>query len=92
MNNEIKFKNLEELYKRILPALKSKVKELNNKGYTYIHEEDVWNYLRTYKWLNSSFLDLGTMVNDCFNINDKELNNFVLKELNKYHREYKQEG
>ena len=46
MNNEIKFKSLAELYERILPALKSKTREIHKKGMDYIHEEDIWNYLK----------------------------------------------
>ena len=30
---EIEFETQEELYKRVLPALRSKVRELKNKGY-----------------------------------------------------------
>ena len=55
MNNEIKFKSLNELYERIRPALKSKVRELKKKGYDYIHEEDIWNYLKNYKFKRKIF-------------------------------------
>lgn len=90
MNNEIKFKSLQELYERILPALKSKTKELHKKGMDYIHEEDIWNYLKTYKWTSSRSLDLGDMVNDIFNIEERELDSFVKNELKNYRRNIKQ--
>ena len=90
MNNEIKFKSLQELYERILPALKSKTREIHKKGMDYIHEEDIWNYLKTYKWTSSRSLDLGDMVNDIFNIEKRELDSFVKNELKNYRRNVKQ--
>ncbi len=90
MNSEIKFKSLAELYERILPALKSKTREIHKKGMDYIHEEDIWNYLKNYKWTTSHSLDLGDMVNDIFNVELNELDNFVKSELKNYHREIKQ--
>ena len=90
MNNEIKVKSLQELYERILPALKSKTREIHKKGMDYIHEEDIWNYLKTYKWTSSRSLDLGDMVNDIFNIEERELDSFVKNELKNYRRNVKQ--
>ena len=87
MNNEIKFKNLAELYERILPALKSRAKEIHKKGMNYIHEEDIWNYLKNYKWTSSRSLDLGDMVNDIFNIEESELDSYVKNELKNYRRD-----
>ena len=46
LNNEIKFKSLAELYERLLPALRSKAREIHKKGMDYIGEEDIWNYLK----------------------------------------------
>ena len=86
MNNEIKFKSLNELYERIRPALKSKVRELKKKGYDYIHEEDIWNYLKNYKWTSSNSLDLGDMVNDIFNVEINELDHYVKSSFKNYHR------
>ena len=91
MDKEIKFKSLEELYNRILPALKSKTRELNKKGLTYIHEEDIWNYLKNYRWNSSKDLDLGSMVNDIFNIDNKELDEYVRDEIKNYRRAINQE-
>lgn len=90
MYNEIKFKNLTELYERILPALKSKTKEIHKKNMNYIHEEDIWNYLKDYKWANTRALDLGDMVNDIFNVEINELDNYVKNALKNYHREINQ--
>ena len=91
MNSDIRFKSLEDLYKRVRPALESKVGEINKKGYKYIHEEDIWNYLKTYKWTSSRDLDLWDIVNDIFNVDISSLNAFVQDELNEYHRSIKEE-
>jgi hypothetical protein len=86
MNNDIKFKSLTDLYVRILPALRSRTKELHRKGFLYVHEEDIWNFLKEFRWGNSSNLDLGSMVNDIFNINESEIDAYVKEELRKSHR------
>ena len=85
MNEEIKFNSLPDLYKRILPALRSKKKELKLKGLTYIREEDIWNFLKDFKWSGSRDLDLGTIVNDIFDINENQLNEYVKEEIVKHH-------
>ena len=77
--NDIKFKTLEDLYIRILPALKTKVHELQKLHYNYIKEEDIWNYLRITKWTSSYDLDLSIMVNDILNIDLKELENYMFE-------------
>lgn len=82
MNSDIKFRNLEDLYIRILPALKSRVNELKKLNYNYIKEEDIWNYLRINKWSNTSNLDLSIMVNDIFNFDLKELNEYIINNRN----------
>ncbi len=79
--DELKFKSLEDLYNRIFPALRSKALELKLKGYKYIHEEDIWDYLKTYKWTTSRDLDLGSMVNDIFGVNIEVLNEFVVDRI-----------
>ncbi|MCI8670773.1 MAG: hypothetical protein HFI36_01905 [Bacilli bacterium] len=91
MNNDIKFKNLNDLYNRILPALRSKTKEIKKEGLKYIHEEDIWNFLKKYKWTSSRDLDLGSMVNDIFDVNILELDNFVRDEIKHYRRKIDKE-
>lgn len=79
--NDIKFKSLEELYKRILPALKSKKRELYKKGLHYVYEEDIWNYLKNKRWNSSMNLDLGSMVNDIFNVQEREIKEYIEAEF-----------
>lgn len=87
MDEEVKFRSLPELYKRILPALKSKKRELKLKGFNYIYEEDIWNFLKNFKWAGARNLDLGTIINDVFNVNEDQLNEYVKEEIMKHHRE-----
>ena len=47
MNTE--FTTLEQLYERLKPALRTKMREMRSLGYVYIREEDIWNYLRIFK-------------------------------------------
>ena len=53
-----------------MPALRLKKEEINNKNIT---EEDIWNYLKETKWINSNNLSLSDMVNDILKL---EMNNF----------------
>lgn len=76
--NDIKFKSLEELYKRLIPAFNVKINDLRRNNIKNIHSEDLWNYLRKNSWNNSTNLSLGEMVNDILNLSDKEIVNYVL--------------
>ena len=66
MENE--FKSLDELYKRLTPALISRCDEFRRLGYKDIKEIDIWNYLTNHKWKMSVDLTINDMVNDIFNV------------------------
>ncbi len=74
--NDFKFKSLEELYKKVLPALRTKVAELKRVNITYINEEDVWNYLKLNKWSKNKNLTLAEMVNDILWVSNLELQKY----------------
>ena len=42
----MEFNSINELRERLMPALRSKLKELHSCGYKYIGIDDIWNYLR----------------------------------------------
>ena len=84
--NELKFKSLNELYERLMPALRSKKKELNMKSLNYIHEEDIWNYLKLYVWKHNVNLTLDKMVDDILNTNNIDFDNYMKKQIANYHR------
>lgn len=80
--DDIVFESLEELYKRVKPALMTKKGEMRRCGYTYIKEEDIWNYLKEVKWRNSKNLSLYDMTNDILNTDDEIIDSYLRKKLN----------
>lgn len=80
---DIEFNSANELYERLKPALKSKIAELKRDGYTYLTEEDVWNYLKEKKWQNSKNLALNEMVSDIFNSDNSIIDDYFKGKLNK---------
>lgn len=83
------FSSIEELYKRVTPALNSKVKDLTRVGVTYVQKADVWNYLKNNIWCKKSNLSLGEVVNDIMTVSNGELETYVqsLMSKNKRNRE-----
>ena len=91
MSNTIEFKNVTELYKRVEPALYSKVKELKGLGYKYINEKDVWNYLVTYNWKNKRDLQLSDLISDILYCDNNKLNDYVSNEKNNTNKDIDEE-
>ena len=79
---DIEFGSLEELYKRLKPALSTKVNEMHRKGFTYIKTEDVWNYFKEIKWKKSIDLNLYQMVSDLINTEDVLIDDYLKDKLN----------
>lgn len=79
---EIKFHSLDELYKRLKPALFTKREEMRRNGYVYIKEEDIWNYLKEIKWKNSKNLSLYQMTCDILDTNDNIIDDYLREKLN----------
>lgn len=79
---DIKFETLEELYKRIKPALITKKNEMHRDGYIYIKEEDIWNYLKEIKWKDAKGLSLYDMTSDILNTNNIIIDNYLKEKLN----------
>ena len=63
---EEKFKSLEELYARLLPALRTKKNEMR-KQKMEMTEQRIWRYFCENIWNKKSSLTLGEMVNDVLN-------------------------
>ena len=83
---DVEFQSLEELYKRIRPALNTKKMEMHRAGYIYIKEEDIWNYLKEIKWLHSKDLSLYQMVSDVLNSEDFKIDAYLKEKLNMRNR------
>ena len=71
---DYEFNSKEELYERVLPALKIKVKEIKRLGKSNITCLDVWNYLIETNWKSGKNLMLSDIVNDILCIDS---NNFL---------------
>ena len=78
---EMEFKSVSELYQRVLPALRTKKHELHKNGYTYLKEEDIWNYLKETKWSKSVDLFLADMVEDILNTKNQEFDLYFKEKL-----------
>jgi len=81
MISNIEFKNLDELYNRVLPALYTKVKELKRNGYNLVNEKDIWNYLVENSWKKRNDLELNDLVNEILYLDNYEINNYVVEKL-----------
>ena len=79
---DIQFETLEELYKRIKPALITKKNEMHRDGYIYIKEEDIWNYLKEIKWKDAKGLSLYDMTSDILNTDNIIIDNYLKEKLN----------
>lgn len=62
----IEFKNIKELYKRVMPALKVKRRILLKKGIN-LKEEDIFRCLAKEKWSKGNNLALSDIVSDILN-------------------------
>ena len=82
MNSSLEFKNADELYKRVKPALYSKVKELKRIGYKHINETDIWNYLVSNEWKDRKGLLLSDLISDILYCENDKLNNYVSNKIN----------
>lgn len=77
----IKFTSLEELYNRLIPAMETKVKELKLNRINYITIDDIWNYLRKYKWSKGNNLTLSECVDDILNTSDEEYRKYIKNKM-----------
>ena len=76
---DIIFNTKEELYKRTIPALRSKIQEAQKNGYDHLRQEDIWNYLQDSKWSKDSNLTLSDIINDIFHVDFEKVHNFFIK-------------
>ena len=84
MEENIEFNSSRELYERVLPALYSKVKEIKKTGFKYVNEKDIWNYLIEKNWKNKINLELHEVINDILYADNYDINEYVMKKLNKF--------
>ena len=73
------YKNQEELYQGLIPALNVKIKYLKKRKIKDITKEDIWDYLKETKWKNSIDLTLADMVQDILHTDSNEILNYKNK-------------
>ena len=84
---DIKFTSLQQLYDRLKPALSTRVSELKRLKIPYVKEEDIWNYLKTYKWNNSANLTLIDMVNDVLELDPYIIDEYIKNSFKRVKRD-----
>lgn len=83
---DVVFNSVEDLYKRVKPALRSKVRELNRKNISYVKEEDIWNFLIEDKWKKTKGLELNEIVDDILNVDNSKVMSYVQVKMGNFKR------
>ena len=78
MSKEIKFRSLNDLYKRLYPALNTRKLELVSMGIKAT-ELDIWHYLKESTWDNNEELNLCDMVNNILNLKEEDIIKYLKK-------------
>lgn len=73
--------NLESLYKRVSPALKTKCNDFKRIGKYYVSEADIWNYLKNNVWCKASNLSLSDVVNDIMTVDYDKIDAYLKNNL-----------
>ena len=71
-----KFKNLEDLYNTVKPALKARTSDLHRENYVMIYKDDIWNYLLEKKWILEDNLDLAIIIDDILNADGYKISEY----------------
>jgi len=79
IDNYEKFSSIDDLYRRIEPAMKTKIDELKRKKIINVSPKDIWNFCAMYCWKNKSDLRIYEMVSDILNIDELKLLLFIKK-------------
>ena len=77
----ISIKSQKELYNKIKPALRCKKHDLFKEGITIVCEDDIWDYLKTNKWINVKDLQLSEIVDDVLNTPGYIFQSYVLNKI-----------
>ena len=67
-----KFTSQEDLFKKLLPALRTKKHEIARSTKIKISEKDIWEYNKQNIWRKSHGLTLASMVDDILNTFDQD--------------------
>ena len=81
-NNEEKFSSIDDLYKRVLPALNTKVNEFKKRKINYISNKDIWNYCIDNLWKGKNDLRIYEMVDDILNTDFLKIEVYIRRKKN----------
>lgn len=76
-----KFSGVDELYKRVLPALQTKISELKREKIEYIKAIDIWQYCIENIWKNKSDLRIYELVDDILNVDSLKLELYIKRNI-----------
>ncbi len=77
----MKFKNLEDLYNNVLPALNASEASLHRQNYLIITKEDIWNYLLEKDWIYKDEIELSSIVDDILNVDGYKISEYIKENL-----------
>ena len=81
MDNNEKFGSINDLYKRVLPALQAKISELKRENINFVDTIDIWQYCIENIWKNKSDLRIYELVDDILNVDGLKLEIYVRKNI-----------
>lgn len=77
----MEFETINDLYVRVIPALRTKLSELHRVGFIHMREEDIWNALRDKKWKKTINLSLAEMVHDILNLEHSVIDDYLKEQM-----------
>lgn len=78
---ESKFTTQNELYMKVLPALKTKKNEMTREGIKLVREIDLWEYHKEFTWKRAKGLTLASIVNDILNTDSRVYEDYIVKRI-----------
>ena len=82
MDNNDKFLSIDDLYKKVLPALQARVEELKREKINFVDTIDLWNYCVENIWRNKEDIRIYELVSDILSVDGIKLKMY-LKDKNK---------
>jgi len=83
MDSDYKFNTAEELYNRVLPALRSKANEFKRNHISYINEKDIWNYLSRTVWSTKQDLEFYELIDSILNLTIGDMEEYLVGKMKK---------
>lgn len=84
MDNNERFESINDLYKRVLPALRAKVSELKRENIINVDTLDIWNYCIENIWKNKSNIRIYDLVSDILNVDGLKIEIYAKKDISNY--------